>query len=399
MPPANNRRRARNGEPANLLSPHDQVWSEIEEKAVETQGVYTRSAAINWPPHLQHIPFQERKPIDYFYLMHPNNWHKMRDCTNVSILNEEDKVTVGQLQTWLGVWFAMCLDPTRGDRGDYWKTKPDNESVLTHRNFGSRFKITKNRFEMITKNFQLEGPRPEGNIDEFFQVRQFVEDFNRHRLQVVNPGPTIVIDECMSYYEGMNSKYSANGCPGLTKIIRKPLGIGIELKAACDGDTNCLMKLEIQEGALPMRVKEYHDQFGYSTAVTLRLTKPWHGSGRTVIGDSAFGSLKTCVQLANRGLFSQMMVKQCHVGFPKRYFEIWHDTNYERQNRGIHKLLETSYEGITANGEVVNKKMYGLAWADKKCKMIIFNKGTTNAGNPSVRWRHRKQVNNQGNNI
>lgn len=35
--------------------------------------------------------------------------------------------------------------------------------------------------------------------------------------------------------------------------------------------------------------------FPYNTAVTLRLTETLHGSGRTIIGDSAFSSVSTAL--------------------------------------------------------------------------------------------------------
>ena len=380
------------------MAPHGREWREIEGKSIETLGLYARNASINWPYHVAHKPFHEKQPIDYFNLMHPHNWHKMKDSTNSTILNEDDKITVGTLQTWLGLIFAMMLDPVRGDRGDYWQTKAEDESVILPRNFGSRFKMTKNKFEMIMKNFKIEPPKPPDNTDDFYHIRSYIEEFNRHRLQVVTAGQGICVDEIMSYYEGMSSKYSATGCPSQTKQARKPLPIGHELKAACDVDTNIIIKVELQEGSIKMRQKEYVEEFGHSTAVTLRLTKPFHGTGRVGIFDSYFGSAKSCMELEKKGMFSQMMVKQCHTGYPKRFFEIYLEGVDMRNDRGAHKIVETTYESRTPTGKAVQKKMYGLAWADKKGKMIIFNKGTTNEGNPSIRRRHRKITNDQGTN-
>jgi hypothetical protein len=48
---------------------------------------------------------------------------------------------------------------------------------------------------------------------------------------------------------------------------------------------------------------------------------------------------------------------------------------------------------IKRNGNDVECEVHALAWADKKCKMIIANVGTTLPGNPSLRPRHRKVKN------
>ena len=49
---------------------------------------------------------------------------------------------------------------------------------------------------------------------------------------------------------------------------------------------------------------------------TLRLTKPWHGSGRIVTGDSWFASVKTAVQLRNHVLYFLGPVKTAHRKYP-----------------------------------------------------------------------------------
>lgn len=63
--------------------------------------------------------------------------------------------------------------------------------------------------------------------------------------------------------------------------------------------------------------------FGAGTAWCLRLTKPWHGSGRTVIGDSAFASVQTAVQLKRRGLSFIGVVKTATSRFPDKVIREW----------------------------------------------------------------------------
>ena len=103
------------------------------------------------------------------------------------------------------------------------------------------------------------------------------------------------------------------------------------------------VKLEIQEGADAMHNKEFFQQYGSSTATTLRLVKPWFGSGRIIIGDSAFGSVKSLTALEQRGLFSSFIIKQCHSEYPKTYLNNWHETLNLRKERGTHKILHSTH--------------------------------------------------------
>ena len=58
----------------------------------------------------------------------------------------------------------------------------------------------------------------------------------------------------MSAWKGQEGKYSAHGAPYVTKIARKE-GVGAELKAAADGETNIMLSLDIMEGKERQRVK------------------------------------------------------------------------------------------------------------------------------------------------
>jgi len=152
-------------------------------------------------------------------------------------------------------------------------------------------------------------------------VRGFVEAFNDRRAQVVKPGGTLTVDECMVPWEGTDFKWSAEGMPHVTKIARKPKGVGAELKSCADGQSGIMLRLEIQEGAEAMKDKKWADVYKYHTAVTLRLTEPWHGSNRTVNGDSAFASFVTAIALLAVGLFFRGIVKTASSLFPMKWFK------------------------------------------------------------------------------
>lgn len=222
--------------------------------------------------------------------------------------------------------------------------------------------------------------------DPWYPIRPMIDLFNNCRGKILTPGTHLVVDEIMSAWNGKELKNAVEGMPQVSKIQRKPEGIGAEMKALCDSDTGIIMGLDIMEGKTRQQEKPYHAEFGEGTAVLLRLCKKYNGSGRVVHADSAFSSVKTLLALRERGLFFMGMVKTASKEYPKAYFR-----QYEAEGnnggpplRGSHKLL--------VSGE---PPFYALSWFDRKAKHIITNVGTTNDAEPSRRKRH-KVVNKRG---
>ena len=58
----------------------------------------------------------------------------------------------------------------------------------------------------------------------------------------------LVIDECMSAWKGSEKYECIFALPHKTKIMRKPQGIGAELKSLADGESGILLHLEFMEG-------------------------------------------------------------------------------------------------------------------------------------------------------
>jgi hypothetical protein len=137
--------------------------------------------------------------------------------------------------------------------------------------------------------------------------------------------------------------------------------------------------IDIVEGKERQRMNRFSREYGEGTAIVLRFAETYKGTGRTIVADSPFASVKTLVQLENLcGLYFMGMVKTATHQFPKRYLEEWYSSG---QSRGSFKILRSE----NVNG----KKFYALCWTDKKPKTIISNRGTTLPGNPSIRKRHK----------
>ena len=77
--------------------------------------------------------------------------------------------------------------------------------------------------------------------------------------------------------------------------------------------------MEMTEGKAEDLKWEFWARGEATKACTMRLAKPWFGSGRVVAGDSWFASVQTAVALAANGLHFIGNVKTATKGFPKKW--------------------------------------------------------------------------------
>ena len=83
----------------------------------------------------------------------------------------------------------------------------------------------------------------------------------------------LVIDECMSAWKGSEKYECIFTLPHKTKIMRKPQGIGAELKSLADGESGILLHLELMEGKDANELKDFCDVYPSSIALTLRVVQ------------------------------------------------------------------------------------------------------------------------------
>ena len=103
------------------------------------------------------------------------------------------------------------------------------------------------------------------------------------------------------------------------QYVGQPKGVGAELKDAACSQTH-IIALEIQEGKEEMATKKYMQEWKKAgTAQVLRLTEPWHGSGRVINADSAFASVTTAEACRKYGLHFTGSVKTATTKFPMKY--------------------------------------------------------------------------------
>jgi hypothetical protein len=209
-------------------------------------------------------------------------------------------------------------------------------------------------------------------------AQPLIDAFNLSRQDGFMAGNKLCVDESVSKWMGKDHRHIGGMCH-VTKIIRKPVGVGCEIKNCCCAKTGVMLTLELvpnKHGA----PREFDDAgVGKNAACLLRLIKPFKGSGRTVVADSGFG----CVSLASfmmseMGLHLLAMVKTAHRLFPKDFLLL-----YPYQSAGECKVLKTTFNGQT---------LYAAGWNDKRVKTIVATCSSSTAGVPhrKKRWVNSK---------
>ena len=186
----------------------------------------------------------------------------------------------------------------------------------------------------------------------------------------------------MSAWKGSEKYECIFALPHKTKIMRKPQGIGAELKSLADGESGILLHLEFMEGRVANELAEFCDEYPSSIALTLRVVKHYFGTGITLHADSAFSSVSE-----SRDPFHGLC-QDCDQDVPEEW------TKGEDIQRGHHKTLKST---ITLEDGVTVEPIFAVAWKDKTTKKIVCTRGLTSVmGNPPIRHRRRLVETNWG---
>ena len=218
---------------------------------------------------------------------------------------------------------------------------------------GGRFGLVRDRFEGWRKYLKL-WPADAAEADPYARVSYLIAAFNENRKEKVSPGTGVCIDESMGKWMPF-FKDTPEGIPNLTKLIRKPVGVGAEYKCMADAWTGIMLFLEYQEGKDRMQLKKWCDQYPKHVALVLRLTEMLHGKGHIVYGDSYFTSVQTVKALLEQGTYYLGMLKTASAGFPKKYLQslAWNDDATRGETRRVQH---------TVNIKGVQEIIFGHAW-------------------------------------
>lgn len=290
---------------------------------------------------------------DCLHQMLPLDWLCDREgplgWTNASLPTNSKPFSEYEFVQCIGIIYGRSLTPS----GSMRKMWSKNETgFVPGLNVGERFGLFRARFEEWKRYLKIWPPQENNN--PYARITYLIDAFNKHRLENFRAGTDICIDESMSkwipFFDSM-----PGGIPNLTKIIRKPVGIGAEIKNIADVTTGVMLRLEFQEGKERMETKKFCAEYPKHVALVLRLTEPWHGKGHVVLGDSYFASVQTTIALLERGTYFMGMLKTASAGFPKAFLQknAW-DAGAKRGD------TRTCVTDVVVNGK--QKQIYGHAW-------------------------------------
>ena len=115
-------------------------------------------------------------------------------------------------------------------------------------------------------------------------VDDFINAFNKHRAATFEPGSVICIDEPMVRWYGLGGHWISVGLPHYVAIDRKPKD-GCKILDSCCANVGILCQLRLVKTVTDEeRAERAHTPAG--TRAALLLTKPWHGTCRTIVGDT-----------------------------------------------------------------------------------------------------------------
>ena len=370
--------------PDSSLSPGGLVWTPEPDGITlcpreTSQQAGSFGAKLKWPRNASGLD-HTKVPMDYWLLMFPNILDDIVNWTNSSMPNRAARTSRHEVVKFFGIMYAMTLYPSR-QRSNYWAT--EDSALFPAPAFGRRFGMSRDRWSALLKYLRFCDPAEDEEVpvDPWREVRTLVNGFNRNRAETVCPGWVLVIDESTSKWRGLGDWYEL-GMPHITKIPRKPEPVGAEIKDLCDGTTGIMLWLELMEGSEIMKKKPFCEPGVLEgTAMCLRATVPWHGSGRVLLGDAAFASVQTCIRLKKVGLYFTGIVKGSSRFYPKRHLQ-----TMQMAQRGDTATFTASKDQVS---------MVAHVWNDpgkpgKARKALICTCGTTLPADPSVRPRKRK---------
>ena len=199
----------------------------------------------------------------------------MSNCVlNTSLLLEKTELpptTSTEMEKWFGITFARTSFKEQGR--ELWRTEMHVESCCLPAAFGTRFGMSRNRYDVILSCLQF-GKFSDLELlhNPWLPMQCFIDAFNTNRTKVVTPGTFILLDEIRSSWLGLEADYYLNGIQHKTKIKQKAKGVGVVLEARIDYKSLIVMRLELCE-----------QEYGSGTAVTLRMSAPWHGKAHIVV--------------------------------------------------------------------------------------------------------------------
>lgn len=228
------------------------------------------------------------------------------------------------------------------------------------------------RWESIRAAFACAPLAEDGQVDlRWGEIDPLVEAFNSN-MERFAPSSMLCVDESVVRWYGAGGDGHTVGVPHYVAMDRK-VDAGVEVNVVADGTTNIVLRLEMEKSEGERDVGEEVRDLSAGAQLTLRLTKPYWGSQRTVVGDARFASVETAEELLRRGLRFIGAVKQATAGFPMEELQ-----RGVMVGRGVHRGLVTQWE---------TWQIGAVVWTDRHRMTFVFTTGDLSPGSPAERPR------------
>ena len=337
------------------------------------------SAAIRWGNSLGN----DRSVLDYFLRLYPREHIAQTIELTSDVLDTNNKNALSEQEyfVFIGCMLICALHPKLSVDECFNGCGIDDDNLTPSPQL-ARF-MRHYRFKDIRDSLTFAKAQDSGSSGLFWGVQPLVDAFNTRRTDTVQAGATVCIDESMSQWSGRDHHHKQTGCPCVYKM-KQPKGIGMMIKNVCDVETGIMLSMEIASSAEEMQ-RRTEPGMNVGTGYLLRLTQSLKGSGRLVVGDSAFSSVESARMMKSRnGLFYIGAVKVATRGFPKKYFK-----GLELDHGGF-AAATAKVDGVDIRGFCWNEGPRNKKTGVRQRKLFVGTAGTTLEVEPHQKkiWRN-----------
>lgn len=133
--------------------------------------------------------------------------------------------------------------------------------------------MSRTRFDALTACLCLDKFVENSTTESpYMPIQSVVDSFNACVNVVIIPGKFLIVDECMSFWKGLEIHFAHESFIHVTYIPRKPVNLEVEFKCSADGQPSNMLHLIIQKGANApkQRFETQPELLTFHCAVTLR---------------------------------------------------------------------------------------------------------------------------------
>ena len=291
---------------------HNLWWEKSSGRSVDpmlSTGGYSN------PPRLTLYNYTDKNELQFFEHCYPTKLvADIASATTLAgkqLLRPHWLVTEGELWLFLACKQYMMIFAQEGPAKQFWHLDDEEvEGTVFVRHDLGKYGLTFNRYREIERCFRLPHDVHTGGSDHLSSLKTLVDEWNENMCKAFVPGRVLTVDESMGAWLG-------RGMPGLMTVRRKPTPTGREAHTTACAISGLIVFYEIYEGKARMENKEFVDVAGKNPAKALRCVKPWFSTGRVVILDSGFASVKCALELMDKGLFMIGNIKSGSKQYPK----------------------------------------------------------------------------------